>query len=368
MSFEREANVSPVFSLRALAAAWISATAAVALGDDVPRVRGEVRVERVLVDVHATNARGEPLLGLSAADFRVRVDGVEVVVESADWIPADRPEAAEAGEARAGEAPREPSAEASAARAAEPAMGYPPGRLLVVFFQTDFTRRRLSGQIRMVAEAERLLESLLPTDRVAVLSFDSHLKLRADFTDDRETLREAIAATLRTDRPPRLAPGPFPSLAAHFDFDAAERAASVDRGLAVTAKALLAFPGGKSLLYFGWGTRVDRSPRESHDFAEAVQALTAARTNVFVLDVSDADFHTLEVGLMAFADVMGGTYEKTHVFTRNALARTLGRISGRYVLSFEKPALPPGVHRIEVTLASRSGEVHARETYADAEP
>jgi len=38
--------------------------------------------------------------------------------------------------------------------------------------------------MRMANEIVRFLDRLLPTDRVAVLSYDSHLKLRLDFTND----------------------------------------------------------------------------------------------------------------------------------------------------------------------------------------
>ena len=46
-------------------------------------------------------------------------------------------------------------------------------------------------------------------------------------------------------------------------------------------------------------------------FAPAVRALAAARASVFVLDVTSADCHSLEVGLQGVADATGGLYLKT---------------------------------------------------------
>src|ERR1700730_403374 len=49
-------------------------------------------VERVIVDAHVTGPDGNPIPNLTPADFRVRVDGQPVLVESVDWLPAGTPE------------------------------------------------------------------------------------------------------------------------------------------------------------------------------------------------------------------------------------------------------------------------------------
>jgi hypothetical protein len=46
----------------------------------------KITVERILIDARVTDDRGEPILGLTAADFRVRIDGL-IAKESAGWIP-----------------------------------------------------------------------------------------------------------------------------------------------------------------------------------------------------------------------------------------------------------------------------------------
>ncbi len=326
--------------------------------------REEARVERVVIDAHVTEDDGEPIRDLVAADFVVKVAGKRVLLESVEWVPASAPEEAapKPGEITWGEAPALP----------EPVLAYPPGRLIVLFYQTDYEPLRMHGFLRMAAyTTDRFLETLIATDRVAVVSFDSHLKLRQDFTDDREKIRAAMLSCLRTAEPAPIEPGPFPSLARHFDYAAARDAATPERGLDLVARALEPIPGGKSMLYFGWGLGTVGGltgpvPAEQKDYQRALRSLSAARVNIFTLDITNADYHTLEYRLEAVSDVTGGTYQKTHLFPRAALDRVTRAISGRYVLVFVKPDLPRGVHEVEVKLANRrKGRVSARSYYED---
>jgi hypothetical protein len=104
---------------------------------------------------------------------------------------------------------------------------------------------------------------------------------------------------------------------------------------------------------------------ERRDFGNALRALAAARTNIFTLDVTDADYHTLEAHLQTMSELTGGTYQKTHIFPSLAMDRVRRAISGRYVLVFKKPDGPRGQHTIEVRLADRKGEINARRYYDD---
>lgn len=314
-------------------------------------VKAKAVVERVVVDAYVVGPRGGVLLDLAPADFLLRVGGEEVPVEEVEFIPAARSELPP----RAPEAVEEPGTPE-----------FPQGRLIVLFCQADFGRYRTKGLMRMANETVAFLDRLLPTDRVAVLSYDSHLKLRLDFTNDRAAIHRALFDTLKIggapDPPP---PNPFPSLAAHFDVDAARAAASVERGLLVTARALQKIPGGKVMLFLGWGLHVNRVPTDWKWHALAVNALQEARVSVFTLDVSDADWHTLEVTLMNLAELTGGTYAKTHIFSAQALDLAFRAIEGRYVIVFARPELPPGRHSIELTLRAKKGTVLARPFYDD---
>ena len=318
--------------------------------------REEARVERVVVDAYVTDRRSEPIPDLTAEDFLVKVDGKRVPLESVEWIPAAMPELASPVGSAGSEGQTLPVAA--------------PGRLIVFFFQTDYNPSRIVGLLRMSLQAKRFLDGLLPTDRVAVVSYDSHLKLRQDFTSDRRKLEAALFASIRTAEPARDYDAYSPSLARNFDFAGAMKAATPERGLFLVASALAPIPGGKSMLYFGWGLGTvgglsGPNATEWRDYGRALRTLAAARVNIFTLDVTDADYHSLETSLRVTSELTGGTYQKTHIFPSAALDRVRRAIAGRYVLVFVKPPGKRGEHAIDVVLTRRKGEVNARHYYDD---
>jgi hypothetical protein len=96
-------------------------------------------------------------------------------------------------------------------------------------------------------------------------------------------------------------------------------------------------------------------------YAPAVRALSRAKVSVFVLDVTSADSHSLEVGLQSVAAATGGTYASTFRLPALATARLARAISGWYVLTFDRDVLEgirPGEAKIR--LRGRRGEVLAR--------
>jgi len=334
-----------------------NASTAVAVRTEDPQgtFRRDVQVSRVVVDAHVVDSSGDPIPGLGAADFEVLVDGKRAEVESVEWVPAGQSEFT----------PRTPApGEPEGAQPVAPA-GAPSGRVIVFFFQTDLQPLRLTGFMKMIQHARSLLDTLLPADRVAVVSFDSHLKLRQDFTGDRKKLEAAIFEAVKVGSTDEVAVSPAPSIARGFDFVAARKAATVEKGLALTAKALAPIPGAKTLLFFGWGLHVNRHPGESTDYGEALAALKAARLSVFSIDVTDADFHTLEGELELIADLTGGTYHKTHIFPASALERVARQISGRYVVVVIAPPGKRGRHDLELKLVGRKGRILSRNTFDD---
>src|SRR5215471_5604762 len=344
-----------------LAAALAMPAVSLGIDQELPHrgaYREEARVERVVVDAYVIDSSGNPIPDLSLEDFKVRVDGKPVALESAEWIPADKSEAL----------PLEDAGVNAVMDSTSPEI--PPGRLLVFFFQTDHTPIRLIGLVRMGIQARHFLDTLLPTDRVAVLSFDSHLKLRQDFTNDHDKIRAAIDASLKTGAPPEPDPDSAPSLAREFDFRAAKKAVTPEKALAIISHAAQPIVGGKSLIFFGWGLQIiggayGANPRDILDYQEALPALAQARINIFTLDVTDADYHSLENVLHNVSDLTGGLYIKTNHFANLAMDRVRRAISGRYVLVFVKPNGSHGAHRIEVGLTGRKGEVNARQYYVD---
>jgi VWFA-related protein len=337
---------------RLLVFTLLNASAALADADQDIRFREKVDVERVVIDARAVDGRGRPILGLAATNFQVKVDGKPVTLESATWVTGTPPDELLPG--------AEGDAAGDAATAGDVVVGgVPRGRLIVMFFQRDFDPSRVTGLMAMQHKAVKFLETLGPEDRVAVLTFDYHLKLWQDFTGDHERLRRVIQRSLFFGKFPSGQSADPPSLAENFDFDAARRAAEPETALLVMARALQPLRGPKSLVFLGWAVG------DYGDYGPARQALLDARVTVFTLDVTDADYHTLEAGLEQVAADTGGFYAKTHLFPGLAMARLKGALAGHYLLVFEKPGYKRGPHRVEVKLQGIKGDVLAKNSYVD---
>ncbi len=330
-------------------------------------VQERVSVERVVVDAYVTDARGNPIPDLSAGDFRLRVDGRNVPIESAEWIGVDQPEvelpAASSLVRRLSDSPPvqpEPGA-----------VQLPPrGRLFILFFQTDLAEpTRATGSLRIAFWARRFAETLLPTDRVAVVSFDSHLKLRQDFTTDREKIVAAIHDAIRTGLPAPPDEDAIPSLASNFDFEAARLAVTPEKGIALVSRAAAPIVGAKTMIFFGYGLRTigglaGPNPRDSRDLAEALPAVGEARISIFTIDTPTRG-HTLGRTLEGLAKLTGGLYQKPDFLPDFVLGRVLRATAGRYVIVFKKPDLPGGSHTIDLSLVGRSGRVLSKFRYDD---
>ncbi len=332
--------------LAALLAALARATSAADDEKPAARIVRSEQVLRLVVDAYVTNAKGDPVTDLVASDFLVKADGKALEVESAEFVAAGAPE----GPVAAAPAP------AGASGPAPPP--YPPGRLIVLFVEGDLGRQRTKGLMRVNQELHRLLDRLLPTDRVAVVRFVSHLTVLTDFTSDRTVLEEAFKLGLGSSRDADVKVSPYPSLVANLDLVQARKAAHVERGLELVASALAPIPGAKAVVFAGWGFFANRAPIEGILYDRALGALMRARANVFTLDTSDSDWHTLETTLQVASQATGGTYAKTHQFAGQAVDRIARALAGHWVLvCVADDAVPQA---LDVSLAGRRGDVVAR--------
>jgi VWFA-related protein len=324
------------------------------------QVQEQITVERILVDARVTDDHGNPITGLKAADFHVKVDGKPATVESIEWIP-ETAAARELAEIDSGIADVNTSLD-------QPA---PKGRLLIFFYQTDFARNstRIIGQMQQVVNANDWLDWLDPEDRVAVFSFDSHLKFRLDFTNNKDHIKDAMEQALYTDEPPPPRIVPMPALAKRLDPDEMRKAGSPEAALIIVANALRPIPGPKSIILFGWGLGrlVGGGVMMESKYVPARQALESARASVFSIDFTQADFHSLEAGLGKVAGDTGGFYAKTFHFPKIAVDRLQKTLAGHYELEVRKPdTRVRGTHTIEVDIPSqRRATVLARSTYVD---
>ena len=325
-----------------------------------PRIAERVDVARVVVDVHVLAPNGAPVTGLQVGNFRLLVDGRPVPLERARWTTeavADREMARDASGAKPHDDPR---------------FGLPAGRQIVLFVQRDLEPTRFQGLVAMLRRAHGFVEALGPDDRVAVISFQSHLDLWSDYTTDRKALCELVDRQLLVGSPPStVPPGDGLSLARYFDRDAGRRAATIEDALVVLGRALDKLPGEKAVVLFGFGFgRFSGGAGGSHfnmepEYGEARRLLTRARAAVFCLDITDADEHTLEAGLKLVAADTGGFFVRTNTWPGLAMDHLVGALSGRYELAFVRPDLPRGEHDIRIELVGRQGTVLARRAYRD---
>ena len=104
-------------------------------------------------------------------------------------------------------------------------------RLIVVLFQTDINLYKIKGVVRMAPQAAQFVRSLSPADRVAFLTFESHLQLRADFTVEHEALAKMITTTEILDASIEAPEPSTPRLSDHFNADRAYKAATMTEAL-----------------------------------------------------------------------------------------------------------------------------------------
>jgi hypothetical protein len=101
------------------------------------------------------------------------------------------------------------------------------------------------------------------------------------------------------------------------------------------------------------------------EYEAARDALQLARVSLLCLDVTFADYHSLELGLQTVAADTGGIFERLYLNPRQAVDRVVNALVGHYVLFAEKPDSKPGTHRIDVRLVGAKGTVLARRNYVE---
>ena len=229
--------------------------------------------------------------------------------------------------------------------------------------QKDLEPGRIVGLMRLLIDARPFFAAFTPRDRLALLSFDSRLRIWSDFSNDLERVRALLQHDILMGEPAAMIESDAPSLVASLGARQAQDAATMEEALALVGRALERLPGAKSVIVFGHGfgrlgsSGVTLAP----DYDEARRSLRAARASVFCLDVTQADYHSLEAGLRQVAEDTGGFFERTHLFPTRALNRLAGVLAGHYVLMVERPPVRTGRHRVDVSVPHRSATVLVRD-------
>jgi len=164
---------------------WFVAAASIALPlaaqepqAEIPVINESIDVRVVNVEAMVTGASGERVGGLSAADFRLLVDGVEVPVEYFSEI-------------KEGTA-LDQAAKPAGAPMAPVAAGEEVGRSYLVYVDDSFSLANKRNALLEKIESDLAL--LRPADQMAVLAFDSsHIDVLCGWTGDKAKLREALA-------------------------------------------------------------------------------------------------------------------------------------------------------------------------------
>ena len=239
----------------------------------------------------------------------------------------------------------------------------------MLLFQKDFEGSRLGGLLRALGQAKELLSPLTPRDRVAVLTFDSHLRLHLDFTADLAAVRRTLDESVLLRWPDPVEAGPSPSLAAHLDPDRRpatprrrSRPSSPSDGRSPT------LPGAKTVLLFGYGLgraagRHRRSRPRLRRRAPGPRG-GAGRRLLPRRDPTPTGTRSRSASRRSPADT-GGQYFKVHENAGVALRRVAAALSGHYVLAFERPEGRRGEHRVRLALDGRRGTVLTRSRYVD---
>jgi VWFA-related protein len=149
-----------------------------------PRPQFETRADVVLVDVTVVSSNGEPVEGLTAADFQLTVNGQPRDVNTVQYISS-----------RSTASVEEP------ARLAEVSSNEreSTGRLLL--FVVDENYLRVGAARTVLRAAERVMERLLPGDLVGLARLPTG-RGGVEFTTDRSRIRRALSGMLG-QQPPR---------------------------------------------------------------------------------------------------------------------------------------------------------------------
>src|SRR4029450_11773708 len=123
--------------------------------------RERVDVARVIVDVRVTDGSSKPIIGLTAADFSVKIDGKAAPVDTVEWIGGGAP----GDSAAVPPGPAPPDA---------PAIG---GRWIVFFFQRQHNLWNAEGLMRLRRDLGAFAGMTAAGGRIAVLSLERLVRL-----------------------------------------------------------------------------------------------------------------------------------------------------------------------------------------------
>jgi VWFA-related protein len=277
---------------------------------------GAPRAALVNIDVAVLSAKGEPVRGLSAADFQVLSDGVPVPI--ATFAPGS-------------------------------------SSLNVVLLIDVSASMRWSMRKRLLDDVDdEFLESVQETDRVRIGSFARQISMGPPFTSDHRELKRSLEAALD---PHGSIDGPSPV------WDALHEAIG----------SLASVEGRRAVLMLtdGRGTGNRHSVEEVAEYAARAGVLVnvGGEDREWFIPQSRTEAVIVRAGVASrwIANLTGGIHMQAltpDVKLGARLKQTLEEIRLMYSVGFEAPVLDGRLHQLEVRVHRADGTVRARQVYA----
>jgi VWFA-related protein len=328
---------------------------------------GKVNVNEVLLDVLVTDANGNVIVGLDKNDFVVKDNGNPVDLTGVTFYSNRRLLESNPTLAKQGVSTEQGTED----------------RYFILFFedQKDTAQeapRLISQQLEAAKRARGWVDGdMQPNDWVAVVSYDTRLKVQQDFTHDRKALVQAIGDAVKAKDPEGNYPSRIdtskPSLLAGLPKgkELRKKTPKIYDALQVIARSAGNIRGRKNLLLFTFGLPSNETPfgqfvPDKRYFLPTVNALNANNVAVYSLDLTPpAVQHTLSDSLNLMSNDTGGRYFYNVTNFSTPLDQIAKENNGYYLLSYqsEQPAGKSGFQNVTVTTANPEFRVKARKGY-----
>jgi VWFA-related protein len=336
--------------------------------DPQGQFQGKVNVNEVLLDVLVTDAKGNVIVGLDKNDFVVKENGNPVDLTGATFYSNRRLLESNPTLAKKGVSTDQGTED----------------RYFILFFQdqkevAQEAPRLLSQQLEAAKRARGWVDgAMLPNDWVAVVSYDTRLKVQQDFTHDRKALVAAIGDAVKAkdpegNYPSRIDASKGPSLLAGLPKgqELRDKTPKIYDALQAVARSAGNIRGRKNLLLFTFGlpaneTTFGQFVPDKRYFLPTVNALNANNVAVYSLDLTpQAVQHTLSDSLNKISDDTGGRYFYNITNFSTPLDQISKENNGYYLLSYqnEQPAGKTGFQNVTVTTTNPEFRVKARKGY-----
>jgi len=293
-----------------------------------------VTVRRVNVNARIVDPYGKPILGLKPADFDVIFGDEHAQVVSVTWVP----------ETAAGRAMvRAPEFDYTVLDAIAQSGGAfeDEGRLFVFLFQKDLALEgsRIGGQLHFLPYVEKIVNELPENDRVAIFSFDSHLRFRLDFTRNKSEVRAELKRVFLRAEPLSPPSVEEPSLALCLDRKAMFHAATMEQALLVLARALEDTGREPQVIIFGhgFGDNLGQAFTVAREWDTARKIMVDSGVTVNSI-YTNLNAGRLMNGLVRASTETGGFFKSAVSFPQQAVDRvSKGELAGHYELELRPP-------------------------------